>query len=55
MISGWDGVVGIATCYRLDDPGTESWKGAKFSTPVQNGPGVHPASCTMCSRSLSWG
>jgi len=50
MISSWDGVVGIATCYRLDGPGM----GAKFSIPGQTCPGVHPASCTMCSRSPSW-
>ena len=26
---------------------------ARFSTPVQNGPGAHPASCTMCTESFS--
>ena len=26
---------------------------ARFSTPVQTGPGAHPASCTMGSRSFS--
>jgi len=25
--------------------------GARFSAPVQTGPGAHPASCTMCTRS----
>jgi len=44
---GRDSSVGIATGYGLDDPGIESWWGARFSTPVQTGPGVHPASYTM--------
>ena len=26
---------------------------ARFSAPVQTGPGAHPASCTMGTRSLS--
>ena len=42
-----DGVVGIATRYGVDGPGIESWWGARFSAPVQTGPGSHPASCTM--------
>ena len=37
----WDGIVSIATHYRLDDPGTT------FSAPIQTGPGAHPASYTM--------
>jgi len=37
-------VVGIATGY---SPGIESRWGARFSAPVQTGPGAHPASCTM--------
>jgi len=40
-------VVGIATGYGLDGPGIESLWGARFSAPVQTGPGAHPASCTM--------
>jgi len=28
--------------------------GTRFSTPVQTGPGVHTASCTRNTRSLSW-
>ena len=28
--------------------------GAKFSSPVQTGPGAHPASCTMGTRSFPW-
>ena len=45
-------VVGIATGYGLDGPGIESRWGAKFSTPVQTGPGAHPASCTIGTRSF---
>ena len=44
--------VGIATRYRLDGPGIESWWGTRFSTPVQTGPGAHPASCTMGTGSF---
>ena len=40
-------VVGIATGYRLDGPGIESWWGARFSAPVETVPGAHSASCTM--------
>ena len=44
--------VGIATGYGLDDPGIESRWGAKFSAPVQTGPGAHPISCTMGTGSF---
>jgi len=44
--------VGIATGYRLDGPGIESRWGARFSAPVQTGPGAHPASCTMGTGSF---
>jgi len=42
---GRDSVVGIAIRYGLDGPGSNpgGW-GAKFSAPVDTGPGVHPAS-----------
>ena len=40
---------GIATRYGLDGPGIESRLGAKFSAPVQTGPGAHPASYTVGS------
>jgi hypothetical protein len=40
-------IVGIATAYKLDGPGIESWWGRNFPAPVQTGPGAHPASCTM--------
>ena len=38
-ISGPGSVVGIVTGYRLDGLGIESRWGAKFSAPVQTGPG----------------
>jgi hypothetical protein len=41
--------------YGLDGLGIKSWWGARFPVPVQTGPGVHPGSCTMGTRSLSWG
>jgi hypothetical protein len=44
--------VGIATGYGMDGPGIESRWGARFSAPVQIGPGTHPASCTMCTGSF---
>ena len=40
-------VVGIATGYGLASPGIESRWGARFSAPVQTGPGAQPASCTI--------
>jgi len=49
---GSGSVVGIATGYRLDGPGIESWWGARFSAPVQTGSGAHPASCTMGTGSF---
>ena len=41
--------VGIATGYGLDGPGIEPQWGARFSAPVQTGPGV---SCTMGTGSF---
>ena len=50
---GRDSSVGIATRYGLDGPGIESrWGGARFSVPVETGPGAHPASYTMGTGSL---
>jgi hypothetical protein len=43
--------VGIATEYGLDGPTIESRWGQDFS-PVQTGPGAHPASCTMGAGSF---
>ena len=50
--SGPGSVVGMATGYGLDGPGIESRLGARFSAPVQTGPGAHPASCTMGTGSF---
>ena len=52
---GWVCVVGIATGYGLDGPGIESRCGARFSAPVQTGPGDNPASCTMGTGSFPGG
>ena len=52
MKGGRDSSVGIATRFGLDGPGIESRLGARFSAPVQTGPGAHPASCTMGTGSL---
>jgi hypothetical protein len=41
---GRNSAVGIATRYGLDGPGIESRWGARFSAPIQTGPGAHPAS-----------
>ena len=47
-------IASIAIGYGLDGPGIESrWGGgARFSAPVQTGPGAHPASCTMGTGSF---
>ena len=45
-------VVGIATGYGLDGPGIESRWETRLFAPVQTGPGAHPASCTMGTRSF---
>ena len=50
--SGPGSAVGIATGYGLDGAGIESRWGARFSAPVQTGPGAHPASCTMVTGSF---
>ena len=47
-----DSSVGKATRYGLDGPGIESRGGARFSAPVQTGPGAHPASYTMGTGSF---
>ena len=47
-----DSSVGTATGYGLDGPGIESRWGARFSAPVQNYPGAHPASYTMGTTSF---
>ena len=49
---GRDSSVGIATRYGLDGLRIESRWGARFSAPVQTGPGAYPASCTMGTESF---
>ena len=44
--------VGIETGYGLDGPGIESRWRARFSAPIQTGPGAHPTSCTMGTGSF---
>ena len=44
--------VGIGTGYGLGGPGIESRWEARFSAPVQTGPGTHPASCTVGTGSF---
>jgi len=43
------------TRYGLDVPKIDSRWGARFSAPVQTGRGAHPVSCTVVTRSFSWG
>ena len=50
--SGPDSSVDIVTGYGLDGPGIGSQWGARFSAPVQTGPGAHPASFTMGTGSF---
>ena len=52
---GRDSSDGMATRYGLDGPGIKSRWEARFSPPVQAGPGVHAASYTMVTDSLSRG
>ena len=53
---GQDSSVGMVTRYGLDGPGIKSrWGGARFSAPIQAGPGAHPASCTMGTGSFPGG
>jgi hypothetical protein len=55
LSSGPGSVVGIATGYGLDGLGIESQWGARFSAPVETGPGAHPVSCTVGTGSLLGG
>ena len=48
LADGRDSSVDIKTRYGLD----ASVGGAKFSAPVETGPGAHPASCTMGTGSF---
>ena len=45
-------VVGIATGYGAGQSGDRIPVGARFSAPVQTGPGARPASCTMGTGSF---
>jgi len=45
----------VATRYMMDGAGIESRWGARFSAPLRTCPGVHPASCSMGTGSLSRG
>jgi hypothetical protein len=49
---GWDSIVGIVAHYRLDGLGIENRQGTRFSTPIQTGPGSHPASYKMSTGSF---
>jgi hypothetical protein len=51
-VVGRDSAVGKATRYGLDGPGIESRWEARFSAPVQTGPGPRTASYTMGSGSF---
>jgi len=51
-LRGTGSSVGIATGYGLDSPGIEFRWEARFSAPLQTGPGGHAASCTMGTGSF---
>ena len=53
LIVGPDSSVGIATGYGLEGSGDRIPVRARFSAPVQTGPGNHPASCKMGTGSFS--
>ena len=52
---GRDSSVSIATALRAGRSGDGIPMGARFSAPVQTGPGAHPASHTMGTGSFTWG
>jgi hypothetical protein len=47
VVEDRDSIVGIATRYELDGVLDRIPVWARFSAPVQTGPEVYPASCTM--------
>ena len=51
-VVGQGSVAIIATRYRLDGLGIETWQGVKFSAPIQTTSGAHPTSCTLDTRSF---
>jgi len=50
---GRNSSVGIATGYGAGRSGDRIPVGARFSAPVQTGPGAHPASCTVGTGSFT--
>ena len=52
IICGSGSLVGIATGYGAVRSGDRIPVEARFSAPVQTGPGAHPASCTMGTGSF---
>jgi len=50
---GRDSSVGTATRHGLDGPRIESRWGARFSAPVQTGPGAYPTSYAMGTGSFA--
>jgi len=52
VLCGPGSVVGVEAVYGLDGLGIESRWGSRFSTPLQTGPGVQPASCTVGTSSF---
>ena len=52
IFRGPGSAVGIATALRVWGPGDRIPVGARFSSPVQTGPGAQPASCTMVTGSF---
>ena len=54
IFGGPNSSVGIATRYGLDGREIESRWGARFSAPVQTGPGTHPTSYIMGTGSFPW-
>jgi len=49
-----DSVVSVAIRYGLDGPGIESWWGARFSAPAQDGPGGPPSLLCNGYQMISW-
>jgi hypothetical protein len=49
---GWDSVVGVVTCYRLD---SQTLMETRFFGPIQTGPKAHSATCIMGARCLTQG
>jgi hypothetical protein len=52
VMCGPGSAIGIATELRAGRSGDRIPMGARFSVPVQTGPGAQPASCTMGTGSF---